>query len=61
MFKYLQFQYFFKLHFKKKSNVQTAGLHDLTGVQPLETAVPSQYTALILILVTVHKSQPIDY
>lgn len=61
MFKYLRFQYFFKLHFKKKSNVQTAGLHDLTGVQPLETAVPSQYTALILILVTVHKSQLIDY
>lgn len=61
MFKYLRFQYFFKLHFKKKSNVQTAGLHDLTGVQPLETAVPSQYTALILILVTVHKSQSIDY
>lgn len=59
MFKYLRFQYFFKLHFKKKSNVQTAGLHDLTGVQPLETAVPSQYN--ILILVTVHKSQPIDY
>lgn len=61
MFKYLRFQYFFKLHFKKKSNVQTAGLHDLTGVQPLETAVPSQYMALILILVTVHKSQSIDY
>ena len=48
MFKYLRFQYFFKLHFKKKSNVQTAGLHDLTGVQPLETAVPSQYITKLI-------------